>query len=239
MLTVASAAEVSAAGMAPMAIAATLALLVGGILILSRLLRLGFLANFISLPVLVGFEAGVGIVIFVGQLKSVLGVHVASSTTVGVLLEMAGHLADVHLPTLLVGLIGIVVLLGLPRLVPRLSAPLVWVAMSIAASALLGLEAIGIKTVGAVPAGLPSLALPDLSLVPLLWPAALGIALMSFTESVAAARTFCQRDDPPIDANRELMAVGAANIASAFVGGLPAGGGTSQTAVANAAGARS
>jgi anti-anti-sigma factor len=90
-----------------------------------------------------------------------------------------------------------------------------------------------------VPSGLPALALPDLSLAAQLWPAALGIALMSFTESVAAARTFCQRKDPPINANQELLAVGAANVASAFVGGLPAGGGASQTAVANGAGARS
>jgi MFS superfamily sulfate permease-like transporter len=93
--------------------------------------------------------------------------------------------------------------------------------------------------VGVVPAGLPSLALPDLSLAARLWPAALGIALMSFTESVAAARTFCQRDDAPVNANQELLAVGAANLASALVGGLPAGGGASQTAVANEAGARS
>jgi SulP family sulfate permease len=111
--------------------------------------------------------------------------------------------------------------------------------LSIAASGIFGLEALGVKSVGAIPSGLPSLVLPDLSLVALLWPAALGIALMSFTESVAAARTFCRRDDVPINANRELLAVGVANIASATMGGMPAGGGTSQTAVADAAGVRS
>jgi MFS superfamily sulfate permease-like transporter len=119
------------------------------------------------------------------------------------------------------------------------SAPLAWVALSIGASALLGLPALGLKVVGAVPSGLPALALPELSLVAALWPAALGIALMSFTESVAAARTFAKRDDPPVDANRELFAVGAANLASSLVGGMAAGGGASQTAVADKAGARS
>jgi high affinity sulfate transporter 1 len=231
--------SVAQTGATASAVAATLALLVGGILILARVLRLGFLANFISLPVLVGFEAGVGVVILVGQLKSVLGVHVTSKTTVGTLLELPGLLPQTHGITLLVAIVGIAVLLALPRFFPRLSAPLVWVALSIAASAVFGLDALGVKTVGAVPSGLPTLALPDVALAAQLWPAALGIALMSFTESVAAARTFCQRNDPPINANQELLALGAANVASAMVGGLPAGGGASQTAVADGAGARS
>lgn len=241
MLTAAALAAVSAAapGADATAMAATLALLVGGILILARLLRLGFLANFISLPVLIGFKAGVGVVILIGQLKSVLGVQVTSKTTVGTLLELPGLITQTHGVTLLVALVGITILLGLPRLLPRLSAPLVWVVSSIAASAFLGLEATGVKLVGTVPPGLPSLALPDLSLVSLLWPAALGIALMSFTESVATARTFCARNDAAVDANQELLAIGAANVASAIAGGLPAGGGASQTAIADATGVRS
>jgi len=166
-----------------MAVAAMLALLVGGILIVARLLRLGFLANFISKPVLVGFEAGVGVVILVGQLKSVLGVHVVSKTTLGTLLELPGLLPHVHGATALTGLAGIAVLLAVPRFWPRVPASLVWVALSIAASAVFGLEAMGVTSVGAVPSGLPSLALPDLALAGLLWPAALGIALMSFIEA--------------------------------------------------------
>jgi sulfate permease, SulP family len=238
MLTATQVAEFASAEGKPSAVSATLALLVGGILIVARLLRLGFLANFISLPVLVGFQAGVGVVILIGQLKSVLGVHVASKTTIGAALELPGLIAHAHAATVAVGLIGIAVLVGLPRVLPRLSAPLIWVALSIAASAAFGLQRLGVKSVGAVPSGLPSLALPDLSLARQLWPSALGIALMSFTESVAAARSFCHRDDHPIDANRELFAVGVANLASALVGGLPSGGGTSQTAVTDKAGAR-
>jgi len=226
-------------GADPRAVAAMLALLVGAILVVARVLRLGFLANFISLPVLVGFQAGVGVVIVVGQLKSVLGVHVTSSTTLGTLAELPALLPHAHGPTMLVALVGLAVLLGLPRLAPRVSAPLAWVALSIGASALLALAATGVKTVGAVPPGLPPMAWPDLSLAAALWPGALGIALMTFTESVAAARTFRKRDDAPVVANSELLAIGCANLAVSLVGGMPAGGGTSQTAVADKAGVRS
>ncbi len=220
-------------------VAATLTLLVGAMLVAARLLRLGFLANFVSLPVLVGFKCGVAVVIIVGQLPSVLGVHTTSHSTIATLLELPSLLPQTHSLTLLVALSGIALLVVLPRLVPRLSAPMTWTVLSIAVSAVLGLEALGVKTVGAVPAGLPRLSMPDLSLVTYLWPAALGVALMSFTESVAAARSFSRHDDPPVSADRELLAIGAANLAAALVGGLPAGGGTSQTAVADAAGTRS
>ncbi len=241
MLTAAQVTAVAAetSGATAASVASVLALLVGGILIGARLLRLGFLANFISKPVLVGFEAGVGIVILVSQVKSVLGVHVASHSTLGTLVELPGLLPQVHGLTALTALAGVAVLVVLPHLVPRLPASLVWVALSIAAAAVFGLEALGVKSVGALPSGMPSLALPDLSLAAALWPAALGIALMSFTESVATARTFCRREDLPINADRELLAVGAANVAAAFAGGMPAGGGASQTAVAEKAGARS
>jgi SulP family sulfate permease len=241
MLTAATVVALSAAessGVSAAAVASTLALMVGAFLILARLLRLGFLADFISKPVLVGFEAGLGIVILVGQLKSVLGIPVQSHTTLGILRELPALLPQAHVPTMLVAIVGVAILLYLPRLLPRVPASLVWIAVSIAAFSLFDLGALGIKVVGAVPAGLPSLALPDVSLAMQLVPAALGVALMSFTESVAAARTFRGRDDAPVMPNRELLAVGAANIASSLVGGMPAGGGTGQTAVANAAGAR-
>ena len=241
MLTAAAIAAVPASipDVRAVAVASTLALLVGVMLMFARVLRLGFLANIVSKPVLVGFEAGIGIAVAVSQLKNVLGIHPASKTTLGVLRELPGLLPQTHPLTLVVAITGIAVLLFVPRLLRRVSAPLVWLALSIAISAVMGLEARGVALVGTVPSGLPSLELPDLSLAAMLWPAALGIALMSFTESVAAARTFCQPGDPPVNANRELFAVGAANMAAAFVGGMPAGGGTSQTAVADSAGARS
>jgi high affinity sulfate transporter 1 len=223
----------------PVVVGATLALLVGLFLLLARVLRLGFIANFVSKPVLVGFEAGIGIVIAVSQLKSLLGIHPAGRTVLGTLRELPALLPQTHVPTLCVALASLALLVGLPRLWPRLSAPLVVVSLGALAAAALGLAASGVDLVGAVPRGMPSFVRPDLSLVARLWPGALAIALMSFTESVASARTFLRPDDPPVDPNRELVATGIANVAAAFVGGFPSGGGASQTAVNARSGARS
>jgi len=241
MLTASEVAAVTDAHptIAATSMAATLALMVGVILIAARILRLGFLANFISKPVLVGFQAGVGVAIVVGQLKAVLGVSATSKTTLGILAALPGLLPHAHLPTLFIAAIGIGVLLAGSRLWPRAPTPLAWVAITIAASAALGLSRMGVATIGLVPAGLPHLATPDLSLVAYLWPGALGIALMAFTESMAAARTFRSDSDRPVETNAELVANGAANVAAAFAGGMPAGGGTSQTAVVDQMGARS
>jgi MFS superfamily sulfate permease-like transporter len=226
-------------GVSPAEVAATLALLVGAVLIAARMLRLGFLGNFISKPVLVGFEAGVGAAIVIGQFKSVLGVELTSHSSIGMLMELPGVIPETHIATLLVATLGVVVLLALPRTLPRLPAILVWVAFSIVASIVMGLAALGVATIGTVPSGLPRLALPNLAIAELLWPAALGIALMSITESLATARAHRRPSDGTVDANQELLAIGAANVAAAIVGGLPAGGGASQTAVAEKSGPRS
>ncbi len=240
MLMAAAIADTSAPpGTEPVTIAATMALLVGVFLLAARLIGLGFLANFISKPVLVGFAAGVGLAIIIGQAKALLGLHLESHGTVGILLELPRAITATHGLTLLVSAVGIGLLLGLHRYLPRAPAPLIWVGLAILASAALNLREQGVALVGSVPPGLPAVALPDLALIPQLWPAALGIALMSFTESVAAARTFRRAQDARVDADQELLAIGAANVAVAMVGGLPAGGGTSQTAVADQAGVRS
>src|SRR5262249_32942456 len=109
----------------------------------------------------------------------------------------------------------------------------------IAGSALLGLKSAGVELVGHIPTGFPSLTLPDFSLVGALWSGAVGIALMSFTETVAAARAFAIAEDPPLQPNRELFATGIGNAAGALLGAMPSGGGTSQTAVNRHTGARS
>ena len=239
MLTATAAATVSqTSGAEPAAVAATLALVVGGMLIGASLLRFGFLANFISLPVLVGFQAGVAIVIIVGQLKALLGVQVASRTTVGTLLELPRLLPQAHLLTMLVGATAIVLLVVLERLFPRRPIALLVMALSIVASLLFGLDAMGVTTAGAFPPGLPALQLPDLSLVGALLPAAAGVALMSFTESITAVRASWQAGEPPVRANQELFALGAMNSAVAAVGGFPADGAVSHTAIARQAGGR-
>jgi high affinity sulfate transporter 1 len=226
-------------GAEPLTVAATLALMAGGVLIAASLLRHGFLANYISLPVLVGFQAGVGIVIIAGQARSLLGVEIESATTLGKLLELPGALPQAHGLTVLVAAIALAALIVLDRLLPRRPIALVIVGLGIAASWLFGFEARGVATVGALPPGLPALRVPEVSLLAALWPASLGIAVMAFVESITAARANWQQDEPPVRANRELLALGAANAAVAFAGGLPADGITSQTAVARSSGARS
>ena len=219
--------------------AATLAFMVGVFLLLASFLRLGVLANLISLPVLTGFKAGIGLVIIVGQLSKVLGLSIPKGPVFHTLLAVLKNLGQTHWPTLAVALVTLAILLVLPRLNRRVPAALVAVALGILAAALLNLEASGVKLVGAIPPGLPRLSLPDWTLFEALWPGALGIALISFVESIASARSFMRHDDPPVDANQELFALGLANIAGGFTQAYPAGGGTSQTAVNDGAGARS
>src|SRR6516162_9924802 len=217
---------------------AMLTLLVGAALVLASLLRLGFVANFISEPVLIGFKAGIGLVIVADQVPKVLGLHLPRGSFVQDLLGILGGLSHTSATTLVVGLVMIALLVGIERFFPRAPAPLVAVAVGIAGAALLGLQAHGVKLVGHIPQGLPSFTLPDFSLAAQLWPGALGIALMSFTETIAAGRAFARTDEPPLRANQELLATGLANAGGAVLGALAAGGGTTQTAVNRLAGAR-
>jgi len=218
---------------------ATLTALVGAVLLLARLLRLGFVANFISAPVLTGFKAGIGLVIVFDQVPKLLGIHIDKHGFFTDLLSIVQHLPETSWVTLAVATATFAILIGMERLWPHSPAPLVAVGGALAASWFFGLHALGVSTVGLIPRGLPSLTMPDLALVKELLPGALGIALMSFTETIAAGRAFVLPEDPPIDANRELIATGAANLGGAFFGAMPAGGGTSQTAVVRAAGGRS
>ena len=218
--------------------AATLALLVGALLAAAALLRLGFLANFISDPILTGFKAGVGVVIVVGQVPKLLGVHIHSRNFFHDVISTLQQVPDANAATLILAAATLVVLLGLEHWRPQTPAPLVAVIIGIAAAGFLGLRESGVALTGPIRAGLPGPALPDLALLKVLWPGALGIALMSFTESIAAGRAFARHTDPPPVLNRELIALGAANIAGSFFQSLPAGGGTSQTAVNSRAGAR-
>src|SRR3954469_14494609 len=217
---------------------ATLTLLVGALLVFARVLRLGFVANFISTPVLTGFKAGIGLVILLDQAPKLLGVNVVKSGFFADLVSLVRHIPETSPATLAVGAATLVALVGLERLKPHSAAPLVIVAGAIAAYWLLDLGARGVASVGHIPRGLPSLTPPDPSLAWTLLPGALGIALMSFTETIAAGRAFVAPSEPPVDANRELVATGAANVAGAILGAMPAGGVTSQTGVVRASAGR-
>ena len=217
---------------------ATLTLLVGAILLLASLLRLGFIANFISEPVLIGFKAGIGLVIVLDQVPKLLGVHLPRGTFIQNLLGTLGAIPHASMPTLAVGVVMIVLLVGIERFFPRAPAPLIVVAAAIAAVRLLGLQVHGVETIGAIPQGLPSFTSPDFTLLGQLWAGALGIALMSFTETITAGRAFAASEEPVLRPNQELVATGFANAAGALLGAMPSGGGTSQTAVNRLAGAR-
>jgi len=218
--------------------AATLAALTGVLLLLASALRLGFIANFISTPVLTGFKAGIGLVIVLDQVPKLLGIHITKQGFFSDVLSIAHHVPDTSLLTLAIAVATLLLLAGMERKWPHSPAPLLAVGGGIAVSWIFGLQALNVGTVGLIPQGLPSLTLPDPGLIRTLLPGALGIALMSFTETVAAGRAFAASSEPPIKANRELLATGAANLAGAFFGAMPAGGGTSQTAVVRAVGGR-
>jgi SulP family sulfate permease len=218
---------------------ATLAALVGAILLVARLLRLGFVANFISAPVLTGFKAGIGMVVVLDQVPKLFGFHIAKQGFFADVLSVLQHLPHTSLLTLAVAVATFAVLIGMERKWPHSPAPLVAVGGAIAASWYFGLQAAGVSTVGVIPQGFPSVTLPDVALVAQLAPGALGIALMSFTETIAAGRAFVKPGDPPIDANRELVATGVGNVAGGLLGAMPAGGGTSQTAVVRSVGGQS
>jgi len=221
-----------------MRVSATLTLLVGAILLLASLLRLGFIANFISEPVLIGFKAGIALVIVLDQIPKLLGVHFPKGSFLQNLLAILQAIPHTSLATLAVGIVMIVLLVGIARFLPRVPAPLIVVAIGIASVPLFQLQARGVEIIGEIPRGLPSFTFPDFSLVAQLWPGALGIALMSFTETIAAGRAFATSDEPHLRPNLELAATGLANVGGALLGAMPAGGGTSQTAVNRLAGAR-
>ena len=220
-----------------LAASATLTLMVGAMLVLASILRLGFVANFISEPVLIGFKAGIGLVIVLDQLPKILGIHIAKSGFFRTQISLVRHLPQTSLITLAVGITMILILVGIEHFAPKLPAPLFAVGAGITGAYLLNLNTHGVELVGYIPRGLPSLTVPALSFAEKLWTGALGIALMSFTETIAAGRAFARNDEPVPQANRELLATGLANAGGAFLGAMPGGGGTTQTAVNRLAGA--
>jgi high affinity sulfate transporter 1 len=217
----------------------TLSLMVGVLLMLASALRLGFVANFISEPVLVGFKAGIGLVIVIDQVPKLLGLHFPKAGFLMNVQSIVQHLPESSVPTLIVGFLTIAALSTLEWLRPRWPAPLIVIGAAIAAVVLLNLESRGVELVGAIPVGPPPITMPDLSLVGGMWAAALGIALMSFAETAAVGRAFIRSDEPTLRPNRELLATGAGNLAGAFTGAMPSGGGMSQTALNRMTGAQS
>jgi SulP family sulfate permease len=219
----------------PATVASTLAVLVGAVLLAAGALRLGFVADFVSDSVLAGFKVGIGLVIAADQLGRVLGVSLTGDHFFEKVWSAVRQVDDANGATVALAVGSIVALLALARFAPRIPAPLVVVAGGIAAVSLFDPD---IALIAPIPEGLPSLEAPDAGLFDELFAPALGVALISLTESIAAARSFRKTEDPPVDANRELVALGGANLGGGLFQAYPAGGGLSQTAVNDQAGAR-
>ncbi len=221
--------------------AATLALLVGLLHIVLGIGRLGFVVNFLSHSVLVGFTAAAAIIIGFSQVKHILGIKIESTEHFyDTVREVAANSGDTNGTTLAIGLSSIVLLLVLKRFAKKVPGALVVVVLAILAVNLFDLESRGVKVVGDIPDSLPVFGLPsfDGSLVGSLLPTALVITLVGFMESIAVAKVYARRHRYSVEPNAELIGLGAANIGAGFFGGFPVTGGFSRTAVNDTAGAR-
>jgi sulfate permease, SulP family len=241
ILTAVALAPLATEGSARFAVlAAMLALLTGVVLILAGLLRLGFLADFFSRPVLLGFINGVAVIIIVSQLPQFLGLQVSANSTLGTLWEVIAHLGDAQWRTIALGVSLVAVLAVLGHFLPRVPGALVALVLGGVAVAALGLAAHGVAIIGGVPAGLPGLAVPQVGFgdIGTLAPFAGGLAFVAFAQSILTARAFAERHGETIDANQELVALGVGNIGAGLVHGFPSSSSQSRTAVADTAGMR-
>jgi SulP family sulfate permease len=220
-------------------IAAALAVAVGAISLVAWATRLGFLADLLSRPVLIGYMAGVAVAMIVSQLPNLTGIAASRSDTLPRLAETLGDLGDARLAPLAIGA-GVLVALLLLERVPWLPGPLLVVLAATGLTAGFDLEHHGVATVGAVPTGFPPLALPGIPTA--LWPqvlaAAAGICVVVFADNILTARAFAVRHGERIDANQELLALAGANATAGIAGGFPVSSSASRTALADTAGAR-
>jgi sulfate permease, SulP family len=223
------------------AMAALLALLVGGVLVLGGFLRLGFLVNFLSHPVISGFTSAAAITIAVSQFKDLLGVQIGRPEgVVATVRELFAEAGSTNTWTIAIGLAAVVVLAAGKKLAPRAPVALVVLVAATLLTWGASLAERGVAILGDVPTGFPSPAMPqvDRSLLGDLLPVALTIAVVAYAEGVSVAKALARRTRERIDANQELVATGAANLASGVFGGFPVAGGFSRTAVNHQAGAR-
>jgi high affinity sulfate transporter 1 len=231
-----------AAGLGPLAVAgspeytslaAALALLVGGVYLAARLLRLGWIADYFSQAVLVGYITGVAALILLGQLGKLVGMSSDQDNKVVASVDIVAHLGRAHGPTVALAACSLVLLVGLRHFVPRFPAALLVVVLGILTSWVLDLAEHGVSTAGEVPAGLPDLVIPDLGgndLLTLVGVAG-GIFLVGFSDSILTARSFAAQRGERIDADQELLAFSAANAAAGVTQGMPMGTTGSRTAV--------
>lgn len=224
-------------------LALLLALMVGVLQVAIGFLRMGFVTNFISHPVLNGFIYASAVIIALSQAEHVLGIPLSGElSTLEIVRELAQRVGETNVVALVIALSSLAAILLLSKLVPRLPGPLLVVAAATGIVYLLGLDGRpgGVDVVGAVPGGLPTPSLPtlDLGAIRALAPAALIVAFVGFIESISVAKAVAARENYKIDSNQELKALGYANVAAAFFSGFPVAGSFSRTAVQHQSGGR-
>jgi len=222
------------------AMACVLAVLMGLICILGSLLRLGFMADFLAKPVIVGFMHGLAIVIAVGQLPKVLGVQGGGETTVAQFMTVCRNLAGTQVISLGIGASCVAIILSCRRWFPRIPGQIVALIGAILVVYFLKLDQFGVAVVGNIPRGLPRFQIPILSMQDFqsLVPLAFAAALVAVSDTVATSRGFASRNHYRIDANQEMLALGLGNIVAGLTQSLPVNGSGSRTAAAESAGSR-
>lgn len=223
------------------ALAALTAILVGVMAILARVARLGFITDFLSKPILVGYIFGATLIVIGSQLGKMFGIKLESDQFFRQVAELISRLDETHLLTFALGILFMAALLIMRRVNRALPGPLIIVVVAIILSAFFDLQAKGVAIVGEVPAGLPSLAIPAVSLqdVLVLLPAALALTILIYADEVLTARVFAAKHGQKIDSNQEFVGIGMANIGAGLLTGFPAAISASRTTVNDQMGAKS
>lgn len=222
------------------AAAAVIAVTVGLISLTGRLFRLGFLANLLSKPVLVGYLAGIGILMVISQYGRLTKLKIAGENPWQETVSLLSQLGSAHLPTLVLALSVALALFALRRWLPSWPGPLLVMLLAAALVAWTPLSSLGLAVIGAIPTTIPTPALPSLAGLDLfaLLPAALGIAVVGYSDVILTGRGFAAKANQRVDANAELLAMGGANLVNGLVAGFPVSSSASRTVIGDAAGSR-
>src|SRR5215472_347109 len=224
------------------ALASMLAIMVAAIMIVAGVAKLGFIADLISKPTMIGYLNGLALTILIGQLPKLFGFKVEAEGLIREFTEFVKGLAhgEAVAAAAAVGIAGIVLILVLQRWLPKVPAILIMVVLAIAATTVFSLADHGVSLVGVLPKGFPPLTIPSLRLADLgpLFAGAVGIALVSLADTISTASAFAERTGQEVDGNGEMLGIGAANLAAGFFQGFPVSTSGSRTAVAERSGAK-
>jgi len=241
LMTAAAIGAVGGAAANPTAFAVALCFVVAGLCVIGWAAGVSVLAELLSRPVLVGYLAGIAVLMVGSQLGNLTGVPGDTEGFAGEVAHLARHLDEVNYPTLALGLTTLVAMLAASARFPRAPVALAGMVAATVASIVLGLPDRGVEVIGSIPAALPTPGLPDVGLgdvTAMLWPA-LAVAFVAYTDVILTGRGFATRHGERIDAKRELLAMGAANLGAGLMQGFPVSSSGSRTAIGDAVGGRS